>query len=199
MPLDLAAFLPFAFAVIGTPGPANVVLMTAGAAFGARRVLPFMFGVIFGKQFIIWPIGFGLMSLAATSPLLFAALKWASVAYLMWLAWKVAGMRLARGEAAGPPPGFLPGLIVHPLNPKAWALITGAFASFVSPGAGAFEATLWVAVAVIGVQFVCQPLYTFAGDRIAKAFAGTKAERWIMWGLAAASVLSVLYVVIKGG
>lgn len=196
MPLDLIAFLTFAAAMIGTPGPANVVLMAAGARFGFRAVLPLMAGVILGKQFIIWPLGFGLLSLAEAAPTVFAAFKWASVAYLLWLVWKITALRLSPGEAAEAP-GFAAGLIVHPLNPKAWAMVTASFTSFVDPGAGAFTATVWVAAGLLAVQMVLQPLYALAGDRMARAVAGTPAEAWIMRALAAAALLSVLYVVLK--
>ena len=198
MPIELFAFIAFAAAMVGTPGPANVVLMAAGAGFGVRRVLPLIAGVILGKQFIIWPLGFGLLSLASEAPLVFAALKWASIAYILWLAWRIAGLRIARGEAAAEPPGFFAGLIVHPMNPKAWAMVTGAFANFVEPGADTFSATLGVALGLLAVQSVFQPLYAIAGDRMAAAVAGKPAERWIMWGLAAATVLSVVYAVSKG-
>lgn len=198
MPLDLIAFIPFAAAMIGTPGPANIVLMAAGARFGARRTLPLMCGVILGKQFIIWPLGFGLIGLAASVPLAFAVLKYASVAYLIWLAWRVARLRINRDGADAPPPGFFAGLIVHPMNPKAWAMTTTVLTNYVDPTAGAFAVTAVVALGLLAVQCVLQPFYMLAGDRMARAVAGGAAEPWIMRGLAAAMVLSIIYVLVKG-
>lgn len=197
LPIELLVYIPFAAAVIGTPGPANLVLMAAGARFGFRRTAPLIAGVILGKQFIIWPLGFGLMSLAAAAPLVFATFKWASVLYMLWLAWKVAGLRIRPGEAAEAP-GFASGLIVHPMNPKAWAMTTTSFGVFVLPDAGAFGATLSIALAILVVQCCLQPFYALAGDRMARAVAGGPAEPWIMRGLALATVLSVIYVVLKG-
>ncbi|MGB0854360.1 MAG: LysE family translocator [Pikeienuella sp.] len=197
LPIELLVYIPFAAAVIGTPGPANLVLMAAGARFGFRRTLPLIGGVILGKQFIIWPLGFGLMSLAAAAPLVFAAFKWASIAYMLWLAWKVAGLRIRPGEAAAAP-GFASGLIVHPMNPKAWAMITASFTTYVDTAASSLSATLAVALTVLAVQCVLQPFYALAGDRMARAVAGGPAEPWIMRGLALATVLSVIYVVVKG-
>lgn len=196
LPIELLVYIPFAAAVIGTPGPANLVLMAAGARFGFRRTLPLIGGVILGKQFIIWPLGFGLMSLAAAAPLVFAAFKWASIAYMLRLAWKVAGLRIRPGEAAAP--GFASGLIVHPMNPKAWAMITASFTTYVDTAASSLSATLAVALTVLAVQCVLQPFYALAGDRMARAVAGGPAEPWIMRGLALATVLSVIYVVVKG-
>jgi threonine/homoserine/homoserine lactone efflux protein len=197
LPIELLVYIPFAVAVIGTPGPANLVLMAAGARFGFRRTLPLIAGVILGKQFIIWPLGFGLLSLAAAAPLVFAAFKWASIGYMLWLAWKVAGLRIRPGEAAEAP-GLASGLIVHPMNPKAWAMITASFTTYVDMEASSFSATLAVALTLLAVQCVLQPFYALAGDRMARAVAGRTAEPWIMRGLALATVLSVIYVVLKG-
>src|SRR6056300_632941 len=120
MGVSVISFLVFSASQVGTPGPANMALMATGARFGFRAALPFVAGVALGKQLIIWPIGFGLMELAAQAPGEFAALKWVSAAYICWLAWKVAHLRLGGSGSVEAVPGFLAGLIVHPLNPKAW-------------------------------------------------------------------------------
>ena len=200
MGVALASFTVFAASQVGTPGPANMALLATGARFGFRAALPFVAGVALGKQLIIWPIGFGLMELAETAPWIFVALKYISAAYIFWLAWKVANLRLSVDETqTQKAPGFLAGLVVHPLNPKAWAMITAGFTSFVVPGTGTLEATLGIAVVLLGVQLLLHPVWTFAGDRIARTVAGTPAERYLMWTLATATVLSVLFVLFQGG
>ena len=134
MSVAIASFAVFAASQVGTPGPANMALLATGARYGFRQALPFMLGVAFGKQLIIWPIGFGLMELAERAPFIFLALKYISAAYIVWLAWKVANMRLSTKSVGDKAPGFLAGLIVHPLNPKAWAMIVGGFTAFVGVG-----------------------------------------------------------------
>ena len=118
MSIALASFVFFAVSVIGTPGPANMVLMAAGAKFGFKSSLPFVFGVCIGKQLIIWPIGFGLLEAASGAPLVFSLLKWVSAGYMIWLAWRVANMRFQVKEDIEKVPGFIAGLLVHPFNPK---------------------------------------------------------------------------------
>ena len=197
--VNIVGFAIFACAMVGTPGPANMVLLAAGARFGLRPSLPFAAGVILGKQLIIWPIGFGLMAFAATVPWLFTVLKWGSAAYILYLAWRIALSRIAPGEAGAEPPGFASGLIVHPLNPKAWAMITAGFTGFVAEGTSAFTATLGIAVVLLAAQTVLQPLWCWGGERIAALVAGRPAERWVMLGLALATVLSVVYAIATGG
>ena len=75
MSVDALSFTVFAAAMVGTPGPANMVILSAGARYGFRRALPMVTGVLLGKQFIIWPIGFGVMGVIAGVPWLFTALK----------------------------------------------------------------------------------------------------------------------------
>ncbi len=199
MSVVLGSLIIFAASQIGTPGPANMAMLATGAAHGFRRAVPFMFGVVFGKQLIIWPIGFGLMGLAQQLPLLFEALKYASAAYIIYLAWRVANLRLSPGEADTKAPGFAAGLIVHPLNPKAWAMITGSFTAFVAPGTPTLEATALIAAVLFGTQLVLHPIRTLAGHKIAQTLAGSRAESYLMWTLAFLTVASVLFVLFGGG
>ena len=199
MSIALAPLMIFAASQVGTPGPANMALLATGARYGFRAALPFVAGVAFGKQLIIWPIGFGLMELSARAPWLFEGLKYLSAAYIIWLAWKVANLRLSQSHTTDRAPGFAAGLIVHPLNPKAWALIVGGFTAFVSPDTPSLTATVTIAAVLFACQLILHPIWAFAGDRIAKTVAGTPAEPYLMWTLAAATVASVLFVLFGGG
>jgi threonine/homoserine/homoserine lactone efflux protein len=198
MPVALASFMIFGAAQVGTPGPANMAMLATGARFGFRAALPFVGGVILGKQLIIWPIGFGLMQVAETLPGIFIALKWISAAYIFWLAWKVANIRFDQGTSVEKAPGFFAGLVVHPLNPKAWAMIITGFTNFVNPGSPALQATALIAISFLGIQAVLHPIWAYSGARIAQQLAGSRAEVYLMWTLAALTVLSVLFVLFKG-
>jgi len=199
MAVATASFIVFAASQVGTPGPANMALMATGARYGFRAALPFVAGVAIGKQLVIWPVGFGLMQLADQAPWVFEMLRWASVAYICWLAWKVANLRLINRQSTKNVPGFWAGLIVHPLNPKAWAMILAGFTSFVAVGTPPLQATATIAVILLTCQLVMHPIWAFAGDRIAATVAGTAAETYLMWTLAGLTVLSVLFVMFGGG
>lgn len=198
MSVAVINLLAFGASQIGTPGPANMALLATGARFGFRAALPFVAGVILSKQIVIWPVGFGLMELAEQAPGVFVALKWASAAYICWLAWKVANMRLEAGRSIEKAPGFAAGLLVHPLNPKAWAMVVAAFTNFVTPGTPALQATATVAISFLCLQAVLHPVWSYGGDRIAQTVAGKPAEKYLMWALAALTVASVLFVLFGG-
>ena len=199
MTVATTSFLIFAASQVGTPGPANMVLLGTGARYGFRAALPFVAGVVLGKQLIIWPVGFGLLQLAEQAPAIFAVLKYASAAYICWLAWKIANLRLSRNETDAAVPGFWAGLIVHPLNPKAWAMIIAGFTGFVAAGTSSFDATLTIALCLLFCQVLLHPIWTFAGDRIAHTVEGRPVEKYLMWTLASLTVASVFFVLFGGG
>ena len=199
MSVAATSFAVFAASQVGTPGPANMALLATGARFGFRAALPFVAGVALGKQLVIWPVGFGLMQLADQAPWVFETLKWASAAYIIWLAWKVANLRLGSGDPSAAAPGFAAGLVVHPLNPKAWAMIVAGFTGFVTPGTDPLIATATIAAILLGTQVLLHPMWTLAGDRIARSLSGTRAEPYLMYTLAGLTVASVLFVLFGGG
>ncbi|CUJ95520.1 Cysteine/O-acetylserine efflux protein [Ruegeria denitrificans] len=199
MTVATTSFLIFAASQVGTPGPANMVLLGTGARYGFRAALPFVAGVVLGKQLIIWPVGFGVLHLADQAPEVFTVLKYASAVYICWLAWKIANLRLSRQDSHGDVPGFWSGLVVHPLNPKAWAMIIAGFTGFVAVGTPSFEATATIAACLLVCQAFLHPIWTFAGDRIAHAVEGRPAEKYLMWTLASITVASVFYVLFGGG
>ena len=191
MGVAVLSFTAFAFSQVGTPGPANMAMLATGARFGFRAALPFVCGVVLGKQLIIWPIGFGIMQMANQIPIFFELLKYLSASYIIWLAWRVANMRITVDASANTAPGFISGLWIHPLNPKAWAMIIAGFTNFVEHETSAFQATAEIALSLFFTQLICHPVWTYFGDRIARVVAGKVIERYFMWGLAAITVLFV--------
>lgn len=198
MSIAFTSFVFFAVSVVGTPGPANMVLMAAGAKYGFRSALPFVLGVCLGKQIIIWPIGYGLLETASHAPLIFSLLKWVSAGYMIWLAWRVANMRFTAKEDLEKVPGFFSGLLVHPFNPKAWALITTSFTAFTFEDSPVFLTTLSIAFIILIIQLIFHPLWTMGGVKMAQYFSGTKYEKYLMWTLGTVTLLSVLSVLLTG-
>ena len=80
----------FIFAATATPGPNNALLLASGARFGFVRTLPHLTGILAGCSLMVVLVGLGLGGLIAASPVLYAALRYAGAAYLLFLAWKIA-------------------------------------------------------------------------------------------------------------
>ena len=143
---QLLALVTFAFVTSITPGPNNLMLMASGANFGVRRTVPHMLGVALGFVFMAVLVGAGLAGVFVAVPQLHTALKAASVAYLLYLAWKIA-TALPPGEAgrAGRPMTFMAAAAFQWVNPKAWAMALTAVSVY-APSRGMAGIT---AVAVV--------------------------------------------------
>jgi len=127
----LTALAAFAFVTSITPGPNNLMLMASGANFGFRRTIPHMLGVGLGFVFMVVLIGAGLAQVFETYPISYQVLKVVSIAYLLYLAWKIAtAAPPGEAEQAGTPLTFLQAALFQWVNPKAWAMALTAVSAY---------------------------------------------------------------------
>ena len=130
---DPLLFALAVLAVLGTPGPTNSLLATAGATAGLRRSLPLIAAEAAGYTLAILTIGLLLGPVLAGAPLLAMALRIAVGAYLLLLAvrlWRRGGAALATGVVIMPRQVFVTTL----LNPKAIVFALGILPFAAGPG-----------------------------------------------------------------
>lgn len=154
MPLDqIATYLLFALVAAITPGPSNVMITATGAAVGVRRGIACALGAASGMALLLFVAGLGLGSLLLDHPLALKAMKWAGVAVLFWLAFKIAssppGGAKGAGEAKGV--GFFEALTFQFINPKAWLVGVSAASAYASLGG---EGPIAHALALGGLFFL---------------------------------------------
>ena len=85
-PDQILPLIGFIFAMVGTPGPNNLMLMAAGANFGFRRSLPHIMGISVGCQTLLLAIALGLGQLLDTYPLAVTTLRIAGSLFLLNMA-----------------------------------------------------------------------------------------------------------------
>ncbi len=138
MPEFFFSLVVLAVATTITPGPSTLLAAAAGTRYGVVRSLPLAAGVAVGLATLSAAGAFGLSALLQTAPSLQLALKVLGSAYLVWLAWRIfrsgapGGSEAAGGERAM---GFVTGLAVLFLAPKAWMMglaAAGTYAEFTS-------------------------------------------------------------------
>jgi threonine/homoserine/homoserine lactone efflux protein len=143
----LIALTGFAFVTVITPGPNNLMLMTSGANFGFRRTVPHMLGIGLGFPTMVFLVGIGVMQVFDLWPLSYVILKIVSVAYLLYLAWKIANAAPPKkAEAEGRPLTFLQSAAFQWVNPKAWSMALSAVTLYAT--GRDLVAVLWVACLV---------------------------------------------------
>jgi len=176
---EFAALLVFATAMCFTPGP-NTMLATALAAnFGLRRTLPFVVSVPAGWTVMMLASGLGLGALVVALPWLRLLVKGIGVAYLIGLAWKLAGSRaLASAAASGLRVGFWQGVGLQFVNVKAWMLALTLAAGWVTTSGGHAASNPGERLGMI-----CAVMIAFAlTSNLAYALAGSLLRRWLAQG-----------------
>jgi threonine/homoserine/homoserine lactone efflux protein len=118
----LTALCTFAFVSSVTPGPNNLMLMASGANFGVWRSLPHFLGVVFGFMLMIILVGTGLAQMFEAYPVSYQILRICSIAYLSYLAWKIASAKRQSVESLTKPLTSFQAALFQWVNPKAWAM-----------------------------------------------------------------------------
>ena len=173
---QFTALVVFAVVASFTPGPNNAIATVTGANFGFRAVLPHVFGVPFGFSSMLIGGAAGVAALVLASPTLAAALKWAGIAYLLWLAWQLARPSNAEARAgSGPfrlPLNFVQSALFQYLNPKAWMFALATTTAFV-----AGERPLQRAAIVVLVCALCA-----FGSLLLWGWIGAALRNWLAQG-----------------
>lgn len=161
----LLALAAFSLVSSITPGPNNLMLMASGANFGFGRSLPHMMGVTIGFTFMVFVVGIGLASAFDAYPAAHDVLKVISVAYLLYLAWKIANAS-GPGErsAAVRPMTFLQAAAFQWVNPKAWAMALTAISVY-SPDHG-LAAALFTALVFGVINLPSVSIWVVAGREL---------------------------------
>lgn len=124
--MTLASLLVFAgalFLAAGSPGPTVAALVARVLSRGSRDVMPFLAALWIGEAVWLTLAIAGLAAIAESFHLAFVAIKWAGVAYLLYLAYRMwtAPSTIHDEEATPDKSGlslFLAGLAVAFGNPK---------------------------------------------------------------------------------
>ena len=124
--MSITSLLIFAGALLvaaGSPGPSIAALVARVMTRGLSGVFPFLLAMWIGEAIWLSLAVFGLAYVAQTFHVAFVVLKWAGVAYLVFLAWKMWTAPVAVGEgdmpkADSPLRLFFAGMAVTLGNPK---------------------------------------------------------------------------------
>lgn len=187
----LIAFAVAALAVILSPGPDTIYVLTRSVGEGRMSGIVAALGISAGLCVHISAAALGLSKLFDYAPVAYDVLRWAGVLYLLYLAWRAfasgdtpfavpagAGRkRLARafGEAA----------LTNILNPKVAVFFIAFFPQFVAPArgevaiqvltlGGLFMAAGFAWLAVLALTF------GYLGDWLKRSVRFWRWQRWIM-------------------
>jgi len=127
----MLTFAAAVFFLIITPGPGVLSTAGVGSGFGVRAGALYVTGLWLGNNLVGLAVVSGLTATMLAVPSIRMLLLWASVAYLFYLAVRIAlaGSRIAFIERREPP-GIGGGLMLQAINPKCYAVNTTFFSGF---------------------------------------------------------------------
>ncbi|MBS8228390.1 LysE family translocator [Vannielia litorea] len=134
--LTLLAFLPAALALNLTPGADMMFVLAQSLKGGRAPAMAANLGIAAGCIVNVAAAGLGLGALISALPGAFEVIRWAGVAYLLWLA--VATLRSGGPGRSKAPPltparAFRQALLVNVTNPKVILFILAFLPQFVDP------------------------------------------------------------------
>ena len=187
----LPALIGFAFVSSITPGPNNLMLMASGANFGLRRSMPHMLGVGIGFTAMIVAVGLGLNGLFTALPWAHTALEVLAVAYLLWLAWKIAtaAPKTPEARAAARPITFWQAAAFQWVNPKAWMMVISALTFYAADQS--LAAVLFVAAVFGAINLPCISVWTVLGQEMRRFLTSPARLRAFNWTMALMLVLTL--------
>ncbi|PTX57312.1 threonine/homoserine/homoserine lactone efflux protein [Litoreibacter ponti] len=180
-----AQFLLTALVVVLAPGTGVIYTLAIGLGQGRAAALWAALGCTFGIVPHLAAATLGLAAVLHTSALLFQIVKFAGVAYLLYLAWqmlKSGGTLAVDGERTGKPGWRIArrGALINILNPKLSIFFLALLPPFLSgnPATVTLEMTLLGAV-FMALTFAVFVLYGLFAARARDAILGS--ERVLAW------------------
>lgn len=163
-------FLGASVALTLAPGPDNLFVMTQGITRGRKPAIITALGMCSGVTVHTIAAAFGLSAIFYTSALAFNLVKYAGVAYLLYLAYRAikdrSSISFAAADDSPPAALFKRGFIMNVLNPKVAMFFLAFLPQFVTPD------TRYVTmhILLLGAIFMIQAVVIFC---LIGYFAGT--------------------------
>lgn len=197
----ILAFCMFAFVASVTPGPNNLMLLASGMNYGFRASIPHILGVSCGFFILVVSVGLGLGAVFTRYPLAHAVLKWAGAIYMLYLAWRIATSGTPSAETAsvtrGKPIGFLGAAMFQWVNPKAWVMAAGAFATYI-PAAPSASLVVAIAALFATINIPCISGWAVFGTRLRRWLREPRYARAFNVGMAVLLVVSLVPMLRTG-
>ena len=186
-------FVAAVFFLLITPGPGVLSTAGVGASFGKQAGYRYVLGLFIGTNLVALAVVTGLASIVLTLPVLRTVLLYASIAYICYLALRIAfaGSNIAFIESQRAP-GIGDALLLQAINPKAYVVNTTLFTGFGFADMQLWQETLWKFLLINAIWIPIHLLWLTAGIGLKQLNLSSRAQRTINILMA----LSLLMVVV---
>ena len=196
--MSLSLILPmsaFALAASISPGPVNLVCLSSGTRYPVHRGLIFVTGATLGFIALFIAVGLGLYSLLNVVPAFDALLRWAGVAFLLYLSVKLAmDSGHLPDDGTDQAPGFGTGALMQWLNPKAWLASASGIGAYTS--ANDLQQILLFASLYLPICWLSLACWVYVGAVLRRYVQRPVVLKTVNRGLALLLAASCLYLLI---
>jgi homoserine/homoserine lactone efflux protein len=168
-------FVGAAIAIAVSPGAGAIQSMATGLTHGVRRGYWSILGLEVGLMLQLTLVAVGLGAVVANSIIAFNIIKWAGVAYLIYLAvrqWRTATIDLREQIGKAMDGGRLAlvvrGFLVNATNPKGLVFFLAVLPQFVVPTGPLMPQYRAIGATMVAVDLVVMGLYTALAARLLK-------------------------------
>jgi threonine/homoserine/homoserine lactone efflux protein len=193
----IGALVATSLAIMGTPGPATISLTAAGSAYGIRRSLAYLAGIIAGTVAVLLAVASGITAALLAVPAVRPALLAVAVAYVLWLAYHIAtAPPLSDAVAGTQSPGLTGGALLGVANPKAWVAIAAVFAGSRLAGDAVLDASAKVGVLTLMIVLI-NATWLAAGASLAPLLRDPSRARVVNVTLATVLVVAAALTLVR--
>ena len=189
------AVVLFAAANTVTPGINNMMIMSSGLNFGIRKSIPHLMGILIGFPLMFIAVGAGFVSIILVVPELHLLIQVVGVLYLLYFAWLIATSADRVDASTEKVIGFWQAVAIQWVNPKAWIMITGAFAAFTKTDADPFLQVLYITSAFVIVGIPTITAWLFCGSLLSRVLKRAESRRLFNRCMAGLLVISILPII----
>jgi threonine/homoserine/homoserine lactone efflux protein len=191
--LIIASF-PFQLSMGITPGPNNILVASSGVNFGFRPTIPHILGITVGYPVMLLVVGLGLGRIFMAVPSIHAVLKYICIAYLLYLAWRIATTS-AIGEArTSRPLSFMQAAAFQWVNGKGWVVALSAVTTYTVVNRTLPLQMLALAAMALIITLACVSCWTFFGSVLRQFLYTERRLKWFNYSMASLLVLSIIPV-----
>jgi threonine/homoserine/homoserine lactone efflux protein len=184
--------------IMGSPGPSPLSAMAVGAAFGLRRSLQYVGGLILGTTVVLFAVAVGVVTLLLSIPHGAPMLLALSSIYILYLSYRIATappLTLPTAQLAAP--AFGGGFLLAIANPKAYLAIAAVFAGTeIVAENQALDAAVKIALLCLMI-IIIHLFWLLAGASLSRFLRSPTASRIVNVALAAALIVTTAIALMR--
>ena len=179
----LIAFVITSLILDFTPGPAVLKVIGDSMTHGWRRTQPSIAGILVANAMYCLLSVVGLVALILAFPVVFDAIKWMGMLYLVWIGLRTvyaalfgSTARVSAAPVSSPARLFYSSFVLQGANPKAVLYYVAILPAFAGDGEHAARWFLLLGIIEIAMEYPALLFYSFVGGSLS-AFASRRLQR----------------------